>query len=213
MAPCGHHQRDGRVRHRSGPRHSATKRKARSSRLCSSRHSCLTHSTTKTAGDTILENIRSANVFVVIILSAAEHVVGLMPAIRAKGMMSSKYAWIGSDGMIGAIRQAPGLTVIFPSEGNGPAFAKFNELWDQHKMDINTTDKQNSPYSTKFVSCLGALLARVRPVPAGDTRCNTATSGCRRVQPQLHIASNHVQLSRTVLASREDPAGSNNWRR
>ncbi|KAI8926005.1 7 transmembrane sweet-taste receptor of 3 GCPR-domain-containing protein [Entophlyctis helioformis] len=108
--------------------------------------------------DTILENIRSANVFVVIIFSESAHVVGLMPAIRAKGMMSSKYAWIGSDGMIGAIRQAPGLTVTFPSEGNGPAFAKFNELWDQHKMDINTTDKQNSLYSTKFVSCLELFL-------------------------------------------------------
>ncbi|KAI8921464.1 7 transmembrane sweet-taste receptor of 3 GCPR-domain-containing protein [Entophlyctis helioformis] len=108
---------------------------------------------------TYLQNIRDANAFVVIVFAVNENILGLIEAAMTAGMMSKKYVWIGGDAMMqNKVLAATGFLTAFPSDGDGPAFDKYNELWAANANAIATVDKSLPLYGTNFASCADLLV-------------------------------------------------------
>ncbi|KAI8929663.1 periplasmic binding protein-like I [Entophlyctis helioformis] len=116
-------------------------------------------SNSTTRWDNFLKNIRDANAFVILVFSPIDNVPGLAQAARLQGMMSSKYAWIGSDG----VRMADpsslrGFINTVPSDGDGPAYTVFKDLWDANAGSIDTIDKSRPFFGSSITSCLDLML-------------------------------------------------------
>ncbi|KAI8921465.1 periplasmic binding protein-like I [Entophlyctis helioformis] len=112
-----------------------------------------------TAWETCFQGIRDANAFVVVVFAVNDNIPGLIEAAMTAGMMSKKYVWIGSDGMMqNKVLAATGFLTAFPSDGDGPAFDKYNELWAANANAIATVDKSLPLYGTNFASCADLLV-------------------------------------------------------
>ncbi|KAI8924826.1 periplasmic binding protein-like I [Entophlyctis helioformis] len=141
-----------------------------------------------------LDNIRDSNVFVVLVLAIAQQVEGLFEAAAKRGMMSSKYVWIGSDGMqsVPFSSRVPGFMITLPVEGNGPAYDFVNSLASKRLREIDATEEMPA-FHTRHAACMELLLRgfdRFLKTTPGTSITDLAAGRLNRLLPNPAILFN-----------------------